>query len=373
MSMHIMHAIDSLDIGGAERAAVDLANATAKNGYRVSFCTTRYAGALALELSPSIAVYHLNRTKRFDWPAMRRFKRIISDTQVDIIHAHMRWPAAFVMFLKTLGWVKAPLLLQDHYGIEIDSSIPKWFSWWGKRVLDEYVGVYPKLCQWATKAGVSADKIDYVGHGMDLSRLDSTRIVDVRREFDLPKSRPVGIVVGNIRLEKGTDLLIGLIANSAIAQEAIFLFVGKEADPTFSQLCRGLVAKHNLHHCVRFVGPRLDVPSLLRGVDFAVMPSRSESGPLVLIEYLAAGLPVVSFNVGDLARQIAEKGVPGFVPLGDIFVFRQELEDLLKMSPDKRARRGAAGRRIVEEHFSIESKLPEWLQIYQKLLSQGTS
>ena len=372
--MHIMYVIDSLGIGGAERAAVDLANAAAKKGLGVSFCTTRYAGVLASELLPSITVYHLNRTKRFDWPAMWRFKRIVSNTQVDIIHAHMRSTAAFMVFLKTIGWLEVPILLQDHHGgVEIDFSIPKWLSWWGNRMIDRYVGVYPKLCQWARKVGFPTDKIDYVGYGMDLSRLAPTRVVDVRREFNLPKSRPVGIVVANIRLEKGIDLLIDLIANSAIAQEAIFLFVGKEVDPTFSQLCRDLVAEHNLHHCIRFVGPRLDVPSLLRGVDFAVMPSRSESGPLVLIEYLAAGLPVVSFNVGDLARQIAEKGVPGFAPLGDICAFRQELEDLLKMPPDKRARRGAAGCRIVEEHFSIESKLPEWLQVYQKLLSQGTS
>jgi len=367
--MHIMHVIDSLDIGGAERAAVDLANATVKSGHRVSFCTTRHAGVLASELSPSIAVYHLNRTRRFDWPAMRRFRHIVRSTHVDIIHAHMRSTAAFVTFLKAIGWLEALVLLQDHHGgIEIDSSTPKWLSWWGNCMIDKYVGVYPKLCQWAKEAGFPDGKIGYVGYGLDLSRLDSAQAIDVHGEFDLPTERVVGIVVGNIRLEKGTDLLIELIADSLIAKEAIYLFVGRDADPEFAQMCRNLVTEYHLQHCIRFVGSRRDVPSLLRGVDFAIIPSRSESGPLVLIEYLAAGLPVVSFNVGDLSAQIAQKGVSGFALLGDVVTLRQELEELLKLSPDERAQRGAAGRRIIEESFSIEAKLPEWLQIYQRLL-----
>ena len=371
--MHIMHVIDSLDIGGAERAAVDLANVSVKNGFRVSFCTTRHAGALALELSPAISTYHLNRTKRFDWQAMQRFAQLIDDIQVDIVHAHMRSTAALMMLLKTLGWLKTPVLLQDHHGIEIDSSIPLWLSWWGRRVIDQYVGVYPKLCQWAKRAGFRDDRIDYVGHAMDLSRLNSVQAIDVRREFDLPIDRPVGIVVGNTRLEKGTDTFIQLIAESPTAKQAVYIIVGRDADPEFAQMCRGLLANHGLQDTIRFVGLRHDVPSLLRGVDFAVMPSRSESGPLVLIEYLAAGLPFVSFNVGDLAGQIAPKGVPGFAPPGDVTAFQQELEKLLKMALDERVQRGKAGRKIAEDRFSIEAKLPEWQQIYQKLLSRSAS
>ncbi len=251
-------------------------------------------------------------------------------------------------------------LLQSMWGLSIFA--------WVCRMIDKYVGVYPKLCQWAKRAGFPDGKIGYVGHGLDLSRLDSAQAIDVHGEFDLPTERVVGIVVGNIRLEKGTDLLIELIADSLIAKEAIYLFVGRDADPEFAQMCRNLVTEYHLQHCIRFVGSRRDVPSLLRGVDFAIIPSRSESGPLVLIEYLAAGLPVVSFNVGDLSAQIAQKGVSGFALLGDVVTLRQELEELLKLSPDERAQRGAAGRRIIEESFSIEAKLPEWLQIYQRLL-----
>jgi len=372
--MHIMHVIDSLDVGGAERAAVDLANALVKDGYQVSFCTTRYPGALANQLVPAIRTYHLNRTKRFDWSAMRKFARIVNDTQVDIVHAHMRWTAAFLTFLKTIGWLHTPLLFQDHEGsIEIDSSIPAWLSCWGRRVIDQYVGVYPKLCQWAHESGFSDSKIAYVGHGMDLSRLKSSRIIDVRREFDLPSDRPVGIVVGNIRLEKGTDILIRVIADSPIARRATYIVVGRDADPEFARTCRELLTKYGLQQVVRFVGPRQDVPSLLQGVDFAIMPSRSESGPLVLIEYLAAGLPFVSFTVGDLAHQIAQKGIPGFVLPGDVVALKQELEKMLDLSPSDRTERGAAGRKIAEAHFSIESKLDEWQRIYRRLISRSAS
>lgn len=367
MIMHVMHVIDSLDVGGAERAAIDLANVSVKSGFQVSFCTTRHAGALASELSPAIQTYHLNRTKRFDWGAMRHFVQLIGETQVDIVHAHMRSTAALMTLLKTLGWLKAPVLLQDHSGVEIDSSVPLWLSWWGRRVIDQYVGVYPKLCQWAKRAGFRDERIGYVGHAMNLSRLNSVQAIDVRREFDLP-DRPVGIVVGNIRLEKGTDTLVQMIASSAIAREAVYLVVGRDADSQFAQACRELVRKHGLEQIIYFVGLRQDVPSLLRSVDFAIMPSRSESGPLVLIEFLASGLPFVSFDVGDLGAQIRRLGVPGFALLGDVARLRQALEELLVMSPQERRQRGAVGREVAEEHFSIEAKLDEWQRIYERLL-----
>lgn len=367
--MHILHVIDSLNIGGAERAAIDLANATAKNGFRVSFCTTRYPGALAAELFPSVDVYHLHRKKRLDWSAIRRFRHIVSTNQVDIVQAHMRSTAAFMTFLKTLGELRTPLLFQDHHGgIEIDQSVPNWLSLWGRHVIDGYVGVYPKLCQWAKNAGFAEGKINYVGYAIDLSRLISVQAVDVHYEFGLPIDRPVGIIVGNIRVEKGIDTVIQSIGGSAIAKRASYIIAGRDADPQYAQRCRELVTQLKLQDIVHFVGLRHDVPSLLRGVDFAVMPSRSESGPLVLVEYLAVGLPFVAFEVGDLANQIAQKGIPGFVPPGNSQRLIRALENLLELTPDQRIRRGAIGRKIAEDHFSIESKLSEWQQVYQKLL-----
>ncbi len=372
--MHIMHVIDALDVGGAERAAVDLANAMARRGLRISFCTTRRPGLLSAELSPSVAVYHLNRRRRWDWAAVRRFAQIVNAGHVDIVHAHMRSTAALMVLLRTLGWLKVPLLFQDHHGIEeMNATVPKWLSWWGRRVIDQYVGVYPKLCQWARQAGFPEDRIAYISYGIDLARLHHVQPLDVRREFDLPSDRPVGIVVGNIRPEKGTDLLIHLIAESAVAKEAVYLIVGRDADPEFAGLCREAMRGYGLDDVVRLVGARQDVPSLLRGVDFALMPSRSESGPLVLVEYLAAGLPFVSFKVGDLASQMAAKGIPGIVAPGDMGAFRQELERLILLSPEERVARGAIGRTIAEAELSIETKLDEWERVYRQLLSRKSS
>lgn len=370
--MNILHVIDTLNIGGAERATVDLANASTRYGLSISFCTTRQAGALSAELLDAIQVYHLNRSKRFAWPAMKRFADIVIETKADIVHAHMRSTAALMTFLKTLGWLNVPVLFQDHRGVEIDESVPLWLSWWGSRIIDQYVGVYPKLCQWAKQANFHDKKIDYVGYAMDLSRLTSVPAVDLRQTFNLPPDYPIGVTVGNLRTEKGTDILIKAIAQSDTAKDAQYLIVGRDADPEYAQYCRDLVSKNGLQDIIHFVGLRNDVPSLLQGADFALMPSRSESGPLVLIEYMVAGLPFVSFNVGDLAYQISQHQFPGFALAQDFDAFTNNLNTLLQLTPAERISRGNRGRKFVEEHFNIKTKVEDWKKIYEKILTRST-
>lgn len=121
-----------------------------------------------------------------------------------------------------------------------------------------------------------------------------------------------------------------------------------------------------------FVGLRQDVPILLNSVDFALMPSRSESGPLVLIEYLAAGLPFVAFNVGNLSNQMADLNLPGFASPGDLNELGVQLETLLSLSAEQRRRRGQMGRSFAQENFSIEGRFPQWLDLYQQLIAEKT-
>jgi len=368
--MHVMHVVDGLPLGGAERMLVDIANATVAGGDRVSACVTRTCTDLAGSLDSRIRLHVLGRKRRFDFKALRRFARLAHDEKVDVLHAHSRSTFSFLALLKLLRRIHVPVLFHDHYGsIEQDESVPLWFRFAGRFLLDSYVGVYGKLGHWAKSAGVPSERIAVIGNALDLSRVQNVLALDLHREFGFSTGDRVGVVVAGIRQDKGIDLLLQVLAFSPLPPAIKLLIVGGDADPAYAQQCRRLATQLKLDDFVRFTGRREDVPAIVKGADFALMPSRSESGPLVLIEYMAAGLPFVSTRVGDIALRSEQAGLPGFVPPDNAPAFRDAFDGLLALPPTEWQARVAMGRRLAGEHFDILRVMPRWYGIYREAVN----
>ena len=106
---HVMHVIDSLAPGGAERMLVDIANNIDRDQFSVSVCITRSNNALAKVLHPDIPFMALDRKWRFDPKGFTRFKQFSNEHSVDIFHVHGRTSFAFLLMARVLGLCKSPL------------------------------------------------------------------------------------------------------------------------------------------------------------------------------------------------------------------------------------------------------------------------
>jgi glycosyltransferase involved in cell wall biosynthesis len=364
-----LHTIDSLAVGGAERELVELANQAKRERHRVAVCVTRSETTLAAGLDPGIDLWVLGRQRRFDFAAMRRFARLVDKSRIDLVQANSRSTLAFLMVLKTLRMVQVPIIFFDNYGkIDIDTSVPWWFRWWGKYSVSHYVGACKALGEWARAAGLPPQKISVIENGLDLAPLMQAEPLDIRKELNIPPEVLIGIVVGGLRHEKGTDVLIEAVAHSPRARNAKILVVGGSRDHEFARNCREQASALGLEHNLLFMGQRLDVPHMLRGADFALMPSRSEAFNLVFIEYLASALPFVSTLAGGVSWQLAALGLPEFVPINDPRSFASALDRLLTLSPAERRERGKQGQAVALEHFDIRTKMPHWYRLYDKVL-----
>jgi glycosyltransferase involved in cell wall biosynthesis len=366
LSMHILHVIDSLARGGAERALVEIANRSAADGYRVSVCVTRTNCDLAGDLRPEISLTVLNRRKRFDRGGMHRFAALVKKESVDVLHVYNRWTLSFVSFVKTLRLIPPgiPIVFNEQYGIYLDPSVPPWFRWWAKHWITHYVGVYEALGDWAKEAGIPREKISVICNALSADRIQNAVKVDIRREFNIPDDVLVGIVVGGLRKEKGTDVLLSAIAGSEARDTAKFLIVGGERDHVYAQTCYAQSRQLRLDDTVTFTGERADVPSLLHGSDFALIPSRSEGSPNVLVEYMFAGLPFVSTTVGGFAPQLIGMGIPEFVTPGNASALAAAIDRLVCLSPEERQRRGEMGQTAAYQHFEISQVIPAWYAVY---------
>jgi glycosyltransferase involved in cell wall biosynthesis len=365
--MHVLHVIDGLGLGGAERMLVDIANATVRDGHRVSVCITRSETTLSSELDPTIQVLVLDRKRRVSVSAALRLARWIRHERVDVLHVHMRSSAAFILLLRMALLIRRPFVFHDHYGtIEDDRSVPTWFRL-GHRFIDHYVGVYEALTDWARTAGVPATRTTTIPNTLDLSRLSSADRLDLRGELGEAPTTVIGVMVASLRRDKGIETLIDAVLRSRHRDRIRIVIAGAPVEADYAAELNDRVREHGLQGTVTFLGGRTDVPALLPAADVGLLSSHTESGPLVLIEYLAASLPIVSTKVGDIGNRLATLGVPGFVSARDPAAFAAALDEVVELSTAERARRGALGHEVLTRSWDIRSTMPTWYGIYASL------
>lgn len=193
----------------------------------------------------------------------------------------------------------------------------------------------------------------------DRFRPDAAERARLRREHGL-HDRFIVTVIAQLIPEKGIDLAIRALAQ--LPERALLWIVG--SGPQADEL-RGLTATLGLEQRVRFWGLQRHVEPILQASDCFVLASRwQEAAGLVVLEAQAAGLPVVASRIGGIPEYL-EDGQSGFLfTPGDVNDLATHLRQLCA-DPPRCERMGRAARLLAEERFSVESRLPEWLELYR--------
>lgn len=363
---HVMHVIDSLACGGAERMLVDLANATCADGHTVSVCVTRQGLEMGSALDSRIPVTELGRRRRFDIGAVRRFARLVQHTGATVLHVHGRSSFSFVALTKCLWTVRTGILLHDHSAKGLEEPAPAWLTRWGRHYLSTYVGVCKAQADWAkTKAMIPPGNVHCIMNRLDLSRFVEKGQQPGVSQMD-GRQRLLGIVVGGIRPEKGIDVLIEAVAKSRCRKRYEIAVIGGDRDDLYSKRCRAEITALGLSDNIRFTGENKNVPELLSIADFGVISSRTETGPLVLIEYLASGLPVIPTHVGEITQTVVNAGLVSAIPPEDPTALAKAIDQIVEMPPDERWQLGMRGRSFALNSFEIRQVMSQWYALYQR-------
>jgi glycosyltransferase involved in cell wall biosynthesis len=223
--------------------------------------------------------------------------------------------------------------------------------------------------------GYDEERIRVIRNGVDLGPFNvAPEPMRIRRQLGLRSDVPLVAVVSRLNRMKGLEHFLESAAIVARRfPDARFLVVG-EAPPhdlEYLEELKATTARLGIEDRVIFTGLRSDVPALLRCISVAVMPSLNEALSNSLLESMAAGAPTVATRVGGTPEAVVDGETGLLVPPGDVPALSRSILTLLE-SPTLARRLGAAARRLVEQHFSIDRMAEATTRVYDDLLERKT-
>ena len=356
----VLQLIDTLEVGGAERVALNLANHLPRERFISYLGTTRRDGPLADEVRPDVGRLRLGRCSRWDVSAARRLASFLRSHEVRVVHAH-----STTLFLATAAclWARrTPLVWHDHYGADPERNARLYRPF--VRRAAAVIAVNERLAGWSRQQlGVPADRIHYVPNFVAPIPGKAGRVEQLPGQ---PGERIV--CVANLRPQKDHPNLLRAFAEVVANRPAAHLLVVGDGDPSYRGALLRQVESLKLGRSVTFPGEREDVRDILQGCDVGVLASRSEGLPLALLEYGAAGLPVVATRVGQCPEVLDDGRAGLLVEPGDPHALAGALSALLD-DPKLRTELGGRLRDRVAERYDVATALGMVTAVYDQVLT----
>jgi glycosyltransferase involved in cell wall biosynthesis len=362
MPIRVCFLIDRLTRGGTETQVVALIRALDRRRVEPALVLLDGTDAESRSLEPAdCPVLRLGLTSLHEpravaaAAALARFLRV---HRTDVVQVYFLDSTYFGLSVARLAGVRRVVRVRNNLGHWLTPA----HRWLG-RVAGRLADVTLTNCEPARRALLAAEggprrKVVVLENGVDLERFTT-----------LPPPSPpnpgprIG-VVANLRPVKGVDVFIRAAARLAGEfPRATFHVAGQGGQR--SDLER-LIGELGLSDRVTLHGAVADVPGFLAGVDVAVLPSHAEGMSNAVLEYMAAGRPVVATDVGANAHLLGDGAFGVLVPPGDPSALAAGIARVLA-DPPLAARRAAAARRHVRDHYSRDAMRLRFEAFYEQL------
>ncbi|UBZ11198.1 glycosyltransferase [Leeuwenhoekiella palythoae] len=356
--MRILQLIDSLAIGGAERMAVNYANALYDRVEVSALCSTRQEGLLRELIKPEVPYLYLARIRRLDVAAVFRLKRFIKQHQIEIIHAH--GSSYFIAALVKLMTPGLKLIWHDHYGNseflkDRNTGYLRVFS----TLFDAVFSVNKKLAIWA-KQTLKVKKTFYIKNF-----IAEALPYDITKNFQGVRGKRI-VCVANLRPQKNHHLLLDAFEKLLETDHEYTLHLfGEALDTLYAKSILQRLKEHPFKSSVFYHGLYFKMSAVLPHFDAGVLSSNSEGLPLAILEYGQAGLPVITTDVGQCKHVLDDAGI--CVPPEDTEAFASALL-YLEENPLEAQQKAKIFQNKVQEQYGAPSILTEVLSIYAQII-----
>jgi glycosyltransferase involved in cell wall biosynthesis len=375
----VLHVITMLELGGAQRNTLDTLRLLDRGRFRVALaCADRgellaeAEGLVDVQLYPVAELRREVRPLR-DVRAMRALRGVIRAFRPNVVHTHSS--KAGILGRAAAAAERVPVVIHSIHGFGFGAHqpVPVRAAFlaaerWAARHTTHFIAVSRRNLEDGVRLGLCRpENGTVIRSGIDLAAFRSPGGGGaLRRELAVPEHVPLVAQIACFKPQKAPERFLRLAARLAGAfPDAHFLLVGDGAlRGALESERRTLGLEDRLH----MPGWRRDVPAVLDAATVVTLTSRFEGLPRVLVEALAAGVPVVATAV-DGVSEVVRDGVNGFlVGEGDEAGMAARVAELLADAALRGRLAAAAGEGL--EEFDRDAMVRDQESLYARLLGE---
>lgn len=375
--VRVLHAITMLELGGAQRNTLDTVTRLDRSRFAVALACADEGVLLeearSIPLCSVVPIPHLRREVRppSDVRALGELRRAMRTFRPHIVHTHSS--KAGVLGRLAARLEKVPRVVHSIHGFGFGAHQPapvRAAFLAAERLAARWTDAFIAVSRRNAADGVAMGLFDtgqvrVIRSGIDLDSFRNPSGSEaVRRELGIPERAPVVVQVSCFKPQKAPERFVAAAARIlSRCPEAHFVLVG---DGVLRPLLERRRSELGLTGRLHLAGWRRDVPALLATASVATLTSRFEGLPRVVVEALAAGVPVVAMAV-DGVEEVLRHGVDGFVVgEGDVTALADRVSALLRDAELRRTMAARAGETVAE--WDREVMVGQQEELYQELL-----
>ncbi len=358
--VNILQLISGVDVNGALVYCKLLCNKLADRGHHVVLGAR--TGSWITRQPLKVPVYD-SSLRRFPIDELKRFRDLIGEHQIDLIHSHMSRANHFGVCLNLM--TKIPVIATAHSR--------QWQLHWrfNQHVIANSTATADYL---RSVNGVSAEKLSTTHCFVDIEKFKNVEASFrsyYRVELHVQEDDFLVGVVGDVTERKGHEYLLRALPRLLAEMPRLKIaFIGRfNRRDRYTRRLRAIIKRDQTFRCVKWLGIRDNVHEYIRAFDVLCVPSIEEPLGMVAIEAQAAGIPVVASNTGGLA-EIIQHGSNGllFEPK-DPAAIHSTLVHAYK-NTEELGRMSAAGQRTVQHRFCPERLTNAIEDTYRRVLGR---
>ena len=357
----VMQLVYSLQMGGSEKVAFDISAHLDPEVFDPSMCALDLGGSLVAELDKAHIPYHVLHRQGLEAGVFHRLYRLITERAVDVVHTHHFTQLFHAALPARLAGARIVHTEHEFFSYT-QTPLPRRMIRPLAHLCDALTVVGPEVRDYFVRTvGMPRDRLTIVPNGVDVGLFDYDRDV-ARRELGLNPDAIVLGTIGRLEPEKDQRTLLDVFRTMAAAHPQARLMIA--GDGSLAADLRSHAERIGVADRTLFLGYRRDVARLLAAIDIFALTSIREGLPISLIEAMAARCPVIASDIGSV-RDLVKDGENGVVVAARNAAGFSDAVERLIGAPDLRRTLADAGRRTVEQSFSLAAVIRSYEDLYR--------
>jgi len=375
MRKRILFVIENAEYGGGERTFAQIIKNIDGNKFEV-FVACLNSGLFIEKIKDKAKVLPLDLTRQVNFSNIVKLKKIIKDNNIDIVHsqgARADFYSRVASRLARKGNLPVMISTVAMPPEGFDVNVLKKFTYitldrLSEKFVDEFIVVSKTTKeQLIEKHKIPLSKVIVIPNGLELDEYiyKPEWSEKIRREFNI---KPGAVIIGtSCRLvwQKGLEYLIDsaniLIKEFTDSDVPLVFLIGGEGPKR--KVLELRVQKYGLEDRIIFTGFRKDVKEILSALDIFVMPSILEGQPIILIEVMAMGKPIVATDLDGIKEAVINGETGLLVPPKNPKLLADAIRQLIK-DRNKWKQMGIRGREIIEQKYRLDNMIKKYEDLY---------